>query len=501
MTFNAAVSEVNRPSPERGRLTTANLSSVPQRAMARMGLLFLAIGLMGGAIILGSPGGNVGTYLLPLLAGVLFAAPWILSPDLRDIAGAFGVLLAAYSVPAALQSTGSPEAHRMLVLAVSVASLGYSAGRAIGRSVIKRKAVTKSVYAHSALAPQDSAAWRTTAVIGGAIALALISVYFAGFGGLNARLSAGYGASANYAAQGLGPFAMGFDLLFIVLAVGLAASQNDRRGTIVCLIGAALSALYLLRVGSRGGLLALVAAVLIAYRLTVNRPSLRRRWVVVGIFIALSGLAILGIGRYVLNTNGTVASLRYGIQHVSWSNIDPRNSPELTAPIQSLTSLVDDPSAQSLGGSSWLAAFTDVLPSGFVKPPPSPAEKFVQRYYPTTAAEGGGRGLSPIVDGYWNFGLAGVLLELLVYGVVAELVTRFIRRRLNDAARSSPLNIAFAALSWAWIFSFARIDFQTASRAVLTRLLLPLFILWFIHQIVLSRGSRKGVVASASMVT
>jgi oligosaccharide repeat unit polymerase len=422
-----------------------------------------------------------------LAAAVLLAAPWLRKPQLTDLAGGLGVVLAFYTVPAALHLSDFSRGTAVLRTAVLLAAAAFAGGRAaahvLGGRLSERKSAARPTNGSRTHASYAQDSWQLAALVASGIAVILIALYFAGSGGLRARLAVGYGGSGNLASQGLGPFAAGFDLLFLACAVGIAdrIRRGGRMG--LWLLPLLLMAVYSLRIGSRGYLLELAMAVLVTRRLVAGRLRIGRRWVVLGGTIGLSALAVLGLGRFVLNSEGTSAALRYGVSNFSLGNLDLRNSPEFTYPIESITSLAQDPNLQWLYGTSWLRAATDIIPSSVLGNNQALADEYVHRYYYSMYESGGGRGLSPVTEGYWNLGYAGVIIELFFYGFTSEKLSLWLRGRFAAGSLASPLLMATIAIAWAWIFSLARIDFQTASRGIVTRLLLPALLIYVIQRV------------------
>lgn len=102
-----------------------------------------------------------------------------------------------------------------------------------------------------------------------------------------------------------------------------------------------------------------------------------------------------------------------------------------------------------LGGSSYLQAPLVVLPrSLYPARPDTLAKVFVERYYPSVAARGGGTAFSLVAEGWWNFGALGPLfLGLAVAALAHGLDRRGARDPGGVVARFAPYSVHLALLA------------------------------------------------------
>lgn len=113
--------------------------------------------------------------------------------------------------------------------------------------------------------------------------------------------------------------------------------------------------------------------------------------------------------------------------------LSPHRGGELNGPPLLLLTVVDDVQKGGLDysyGAHWVQEIAVFIPRFLYPSRPLPlSEWYQQRYLPESYATGGGSGGFLLLDGFYAFGLLGVVVVLFAYGLITARVYEFFARR------------------------------------------------------------------------
>lgn len=267
-----------------------------------------------------------------------------------------------------------------------------------------------------------------------ALATVSISTQLAAFGGLGAFVRVGYGAGRVSIQRSTSSFGAGFEwwLLACVLLWFLGRWHRQRLREALAILLALPILVILLQVGGRGTIVyaALFAAVLFHYG--VRR--LPARSAILALVVGLSLAQLYNAARFYLPEGlWTAARESYRIVLTAPQVLLPTAANEFSAPSAALLDLLEHQPWERAHGSTYLhgatamvPGLTDLLGLGGS----NPSLDRLRDFYPEFYAEGRGLGYSPAAEGWLNFGAAGVLLHLGLYGwAFGRIYRQFLRRR------------------------------------------------------------------------
>lgn len=285
------------------------------------------------------------------------------------------------------------------------------------------------------LSSRDLAALRLTILVLLFLGLVSIATQAAAFGGIPGLLAVGYGVRHFEVLRDARTFGAGFDwwLLACCLLTYLAFATRRCRLALIAICVALPVLLLLLRIGGRS---TLVYVALFAF--VVFHEGWRRLHSG-AVFLSFVGGLILAqfysLARYFLDT-GIWNALRSTIQiaqNAPWALL-PTASNEFRAPSAALLDVLQFASAERWDGRSYLDAATSAIPgisNLFGEVEVSPSIWRLRELYPDVLSAGGGLGFSPAAEGWLNFGPAGVVLHLAVYGLLIGSAYRWHRSRAS----------------------------------------------------------------------
>lgn len=264
----------------------------------------------------------------------------------------------------------------------------------------------------------------------GTLALLSILTFVIAVGGIEASIHIGYGGTRYLATQQIagGYFGNGFVLLLFCcfMLMFYAGKRRARAAYLVGLVPVILATVYYeFMIGARSQLIYSFLFAFVLYHYGVRRVS--SRWIIVFILAGLLVAQYWSFARYNL-PKGLEAALTYPAHIVTQAPQDflPMNANEFRYPGASLLELLRAP-PDLWYGSSYIRALQEAVPflsrTGLTLGE-NPSNWRMQHFYPAVAAAGGGYGFSPVAEGYLNFGISGIVLQLFLYGYIAGWLFR-----------------------------------------------------------------------------
>jgi hypothetical protein len=323
-------------------------------------------------------------------------------------------------------------------------------GRGFGTALLTLSAFLTGLHLRgipdrSSLAPvssndQRSVRLASSLVVMAGIVLMIIGIFVAG----PSRVLGDYGAV--YEAKAYGADFRFFDLGFILAKSGLLGilvthTRRTRRSTGAAAVAAAILLLFSARLGDRGGMLSflLPAAWIVSQRIR----QINRIWILPCVLAAFIVFPALKEYR---ETGAIAHTLRGGVLESTRASLYEAGSSVLTF----CYTLDLIPAERSYGlGISYLRAGLHLIPNvglspgkGFLPDPlvADPAAWLVERIHPAKYAQGGGYGYAAGAEWYFNFGIPGVLLGMVLLG--------FLLASIRAADHRSPYRLLVSAISF-----------------------------------------------------
>ena len=288
--------------------------------------------------------------------------------------------------------------------------------------------------------------------------------FFAAYGGsvgLQGESYAGRGLAMR--GEGLRLSGMHFVSVIALVAYYDAAARHRRSLAIVFLAGAgALLLFWTIVTGSRGPLLRFMIAAVAVHAFTGGRVT-RRTALIAGSAVLLATLVHSVIGR----NFAVLRSIDW--RTVPYFALNPANG-EFGSVIPTTADVIANvPSNEPHEfGTTYVEAVGVVVPR-FIWPnrPLAAGEWYAAEFYPSVWQSGGAYGFSPIAEAFLNFGVAGVFLLGLFFGML-------LHRWEDTVAASTGNDPRFGVISYAlatpWLAFMWRLDFASVLKnyAVLT---------------------------------
>lgn len=267
-----------------------------------------------------------------------------------------------------------------------------------------------------------------------ALGAASIATQLAAFGGLGRYVELGYGSERVGIQRSTSSFGAGFEwwMLGCILLWFVVHWTGGRLRKAVALLLAWPVVLLLLQIGGRSTIVyaALFAAVMFHYGVRRIPP----RAAVVGLVCGLLLAQLYNMARFYLS-EGLWVSFRESLRIVldAPQVLLPTAANEFSAPSAALLDLLEYRPWDRVYGATYLSGatvivpgLTDLLGLGAT----NPSLDRLREFYPVFHAEGRGLGYSPAAEGWLNFGVAGVVLHLGVYGwVFGKIYGEYLRKR------------------------------------------------------------------------
>jgi len=206
----------------------------------------------------------------------------------------------------------------------------------------------------------------------------------------------------------------------LTLMIVLGILLTFRAKPSVKIIGIAILGTHFLTIflgGSRNSIAFLACILLVFVNYRVKKIGLP-----VVVFLAIAGVVMVNVVSILRVTNDPAKMLDTAIELAQSDNekaLNISNSGELLTG-QNLFRLIkgiDKGETEYTYGGSVATEFLVFIPKGFLEGRPlTLAEKYVDTFYPGVLESGGGYGFFYIMEGYWAFGLVGVIVMMSLYG-------------------------------------------------------------------------------------
>lgn len=261
-----------------------------------------------------------------------------------------------------------------------------------------------------------------------AISLASALSEIQAFGSLSNLLNFGYGGDrfvllSNSLTFG-GSFQWGLLSSLLLLWYGLG-----RKSFFLSLLGGASGLVFLSVLFLIGARSTIVYGILFMIILLWGRRTLSRRLTIVLVLGFLFGISLAQLyasARYYL-PQGMSETIRqtWRIFKLAPANLLPlpMNIGEFTVPARSLMDVLQNEPGTRFFGATYLHVAGTLIPGisrliGDIGV--NPATWLLERFYPGVLEVGGGLGFSPVTEGYLNFGIIGILLQMFFYGLISK---------------------------------------------------------------------------------
>ena len=239
-----------------------------------------------------------------------------------------------------------------------------------------------------------------------------------------------------------------------------------------------------LMAGSKTALIVVVLSAVI-YRHYYVRPLRLRSLVLLGaiLYVPLTML------NHVRNTTDLGLMVSNAVQMATSDArfLSPAGNGELAGPPVTLMRIIEAIDAGQMNysyGLSYLSEILTFIPRAIYRNRPLPLSlQYMSTFYPVEMLQGQGFGFFIPTEGYWALGIAGVCLEMAVFGAILGVLYRSFRANLHNGA---------------WVFIYMMVWLPGLISSIRTGLIgtvkstlmvvAPLLVLWF-----LSRRRRKGV--------
>lgn len=168
--------------------------------------------------------------------------------------------------------------------------------------------------------------------------------------------------------------------------------------------------------GSRGGLFGTLTMVAIFFHYRVKR--IRLLSMVLGVVVSILLLNTIGLARSTANLGEMIDIIAFEAKEKSTNLLNITTSSELIVGLNlmKLIEAISSGESRYNYGKGFLDDVMCYVPRVIYPDRPLPlSERFIEEFYPGIRDIGGGYGLFFLQDGYWAFGLIGVLLSLIAY--------------------------------------------------------------------------------------
>lgn len=223
----------------------------------------------------------------------------------------------------------------------------------------------------------------------------------------------------------------------MVLLIASAIIMFFYRNPLVKLVGAGLllaNLMTFLLTGSRGGMFTTLCAIAVYFHYRVRR--IRASALILGILVSLillNGVALVRstsdlteMGEVLIaETNGDMFSLL---------NLGKSGEFLVGMNLMRLIEGISTGESRFSYGMSFLDDILCYIPRSIFPSRPLPlSERFVEEFYPGVRDMGGGYGLFFLQDGYWAFGLVGVLIAIAAYSWILGRIYLYVNSSFSNS--------------------------------------------------------------------
>lgn len=286
--------------------------------------------------------------------------------------------------------------------------------------------------ASDGLVPKDSRKVRRLLLVLAAVSCIAIMLFIQFRGGLADHI-ADFSRGRFRSLGGLGPFVAVADLGVIAVLLWMAFRPSDSKSLLFVATLIAVAAAQFLSNGSRIGALSVFMLTGIIWAVRTGRIPWRLALTLAPIvFFLLGALSIIRSSG--LEQQGAVGAL--SDRSVTEVLSELRDELQLRAAISSAVPVVEDGYELTEGpmwGRTYLAAVLGFVPrSIWEEKPRGPGSLYTQLFL-GEAREGTAVPVPPSAEVYWNFGMGGVVLVFLLYGMLIRMIHVFYSRRSGNA--------------------------------------------------------------------
>ncbi len=262
-----------------------------------------------------------------------------------------------------------------------------------------------------------------------------------------------------------GPVTIIISLGAVALYVWLAAKPDDIRSPLFLAAMVAVCASQFINAGSRGG--AIEVPLMIGFVWAVSRQKIPWKIAMMVIPLMFVSIGLLGAMR-TSSWSGSTAGKSF--ESTTWSQsfalaedeVVERNEGSAAVPVVERGFEVTD---GPLLGRSYAAVFTAFIPRGIWPDKPRSAGSLYAQLFLGASKSGTTIPVNPEAEMYWNFGLPGVFLLSIIYGVILRWIYNFYWRRYP-----SPFALVF------YLLMVTRFSFSTDRAVRLEQELVMVFI-------------------------
>lgn len=254
------------------------------------------------------------------------------------------------------------------------------------------------------------------------------------FGGLRELLDIGYGTDRYLVISNSATFGGSFQWLLLSMSMLFFYSlhKRSRWGLLLSILGGGFTTYLILVIGGRS---TLVYVALFSLVLLISKQSRVMNWLyTVLVFVGIVFAQIFSYARAFLDDGLISAIQQVGVVVARSPHLIlplPKNINEFIIPGSSLLDILQRMPPVRLAGATYMGAVSSLVPGasrflqgfGF-----NPSDWFLKDLYEKVYLQGGGRGFSPVTEGFLNFGVLGVVAQLFLYGLFA----RWLYQRMID---------------------------------------------------------------------
>lgn len=264
-----------------------------------------------------------------------------------------------------------------------------------------------------------------------AVSLAILIVFIRVRGGINAHLTS-LGAGRYQQLAGDGIIIVAIDIGEMAIFVWLAALPQDVKSPVFLAFLGAVCVAEFVSNGSRGAALQVLVSVGLIWALMRQKIP----WKVAFILLPFMFLSI-GLLGAIRTSSWSGSTADQTLSSASWSESLESATTEIeqrvaaAAPVPVVARGIDVTNGPLLG-QSYLVVLTEFIPRAIWRDKPrGVGSLYAQRFL---GAPKGGTTIpvGPEAELYWNFGLPGVVVFALIYGILIRVVYNFFWRRYPD---------------------------------------------------------------------
>lgn len=323
-------------------------------------------------------------------------------------------------------------------------------------------------------------------LLGGASAYTEI----AAFGGLGAIVRLGYGTERYEIFEQSSVFGGSFQWILLASIILFVFSLKKRQlfGMIISALSGLFTTYLLLLIGGRS---TIVYSAIFFFVLLVGTHRFKSSLLLN--VILMIGMVFSQIFSYAR------AYMSQGLMHAFQEVIDiimrapqlfiplPKKINEFVIPATSLLDVLENLPDTRFFGATYIPIVNNIIPGisrfigGFGI---NPSDWYLQIFHPDVFLASGGKGFSPVTEGYLNFGIFGIVIQLFLYGLFAGWLYQWMMNRQDYLSK-----LLYAGALPIFILDGMRIYSASATYKLLRIYLLPFFLYYVFSYVTLRRFS------------